>query len=91
MKYINIGCKINCWECKRNCEIKSLLEFSIYIPDIEQIIYFNIIETLKAMAGQFIIKGIPIKELDEELKIAAVSFYVARLKLKEHLIPENQK
>lgn len=91
MKYIDVGCNINCWECKEDCEAKKLLELSIYVPDIEQTLYSGILEYLKAQAGLFIVKGVPLKELDEEVKITSVSFYVARLKLKEQLIPENQK
>lgn len=91
MKYIDVGCNINCWECnKEDCEKKELMMLSIYIPDIEQVFYSSIMESLKAMAGRLLINGIPMNLLDEEVKITAVSFYVARLKLKEQLIPENQ-
>lgn len=90
MKYIDVGCNINCWECKKDCAVKNFMELSIYIPDIEPALYSSILESLKAQAGLFIVKGVPLSELDEEVKITAVSFYVARLKIKEQLAPENQ-
>ena len=90
MKYMDIGCKINCWECEKRCDYKTILKISIHLPFMEQYVYSEIMEKLKAQAGLLILKGISKQELDEEVKILAVSFYVARLKLKEQLIPEKQ-
>lgn len=88
MKYMDIGCSINCWECNEKCDFKEVLEISIYLPLLEQFVYSEIMEKLKAQAGQLLLSGISKEVLDEEIKILAVSFYVARLKLKEQLIPE---
>lgn len=88
MKYMDIGCNINCWECNEKCDFKEVLEISIYLPLLEQFVYSEIMEKLKAQAGQLLLSGISKEVLDEEIKILAVSFYVARLKLKEQLIPE---
>ena len=90
MKYMGIGCNINCWECKKKCEIKELLELSIHHPFIEQPTYAAIMESLKAQAGLLIVQGKNPKIIDEELQITAVSFYVARLKMKEQLNPKKQ-
>lgn len=89
MKYLDIGCNINCWECGKNCDYKKLLEYSIYIPFIEPIVYSEILEHLKAQAGLLILNGIRKEDLDEEIKILSVSFYVAKLKMKEQLIPKK--
>lgn len=90
MKYMDVGCNINCWECNEKCELKEILQISINLPFIEQYVYSEIMEKLKAQAGQLLISGISKQVLDEEIKILAVSFYVARLKLKEQLIPETE-
>ena len=89
MKYMDIGCNINCWKCDKRCDLKTLLMCSIYLPSFEQPAYAEIIEKLKAQAGLLIVQGANPKELNEELKIVAVSFYVARLKMKEQLIPDK--
>ena len=90
MKYMDIGCNINCWECNEKCELKEILLFSIYSPIAEQYVYSEIMEMLHAQAGQLFLSGISIEALNEEIKVLAVSFYVARLKLKEQLIPEAE-
>lgn len=89
MKYMDIGCNVNCWKCNEKCGFKEILQISIYLPLLEQDVYSEIIEKLNAQAGQLWLSGISKEVLDEEIKILAVSFYVARLKLKEQLIPEN--
>ena len=87
MKYMDFGCNINCWECNEKCGFKEILQISIYLPFIEQYVYSEIMEKLKAQAGQLYLSGISIEVLNEEIKVLAVSFYVARLKLKEQLLP----
>lgn len=89
MKYLDVGCNINCWECDKKCDYKKLLEYSIYIPSIEPIVYSEILERLKAQAGLLILNGVKKEDLDEEIKILSVSFYVAKLKMKEQLIPKK--
>ena len=86
MKYMDVGCNINCWECNKKCDFKEILQISIYLPITEQYVYSEIMEILKAQAGQLLLSGISKEVLDEEIKILSVSFYVARLKLKEQLI-----
>ena len=87
MKYMDVGCNINCCECNEKCDFKEILQISIYLPITEQYVYSEIMEILKAQAGQLLLSGISKEVLDEEIKVLAVSFYVARLKLKEQLIP----
>lgn len=104
MKYMDIGCKVNCWECTRNCEKKDLIMLSIILcdsPDISvtaiykdipitlnsknilNFFYFSIIDFLKPIAGMLINQAKNPKEVHEDLKELAVSFYVARLKMIE--------
>lgn len=90
MKYMDVGCNINCWECNKKCDLKEILQISIYLPITEQYVYSEIMEKLKAQAGQLLLLGISKEVLDEEIKVLAVSFYVARLKLKEQLIPDTE-
>ena len=90
MKYMDVGCNINCWECYKKCDLKEILQISIYLPITEQYVYSEFMEILKAQAGQLLLSGISKEVLDEEIKVLAVSFYVARLKLKEQLIPETE-
>lgn len=85
MKYMNIGCNIKCWECNKRCELKTILKISIYQPSTTNLVYKEIIEKLKAQAGLLILQEVNTKDLDEEIKILAVSFYVSRLKLIEEL------
>lgn len=85
MKYMDIGCKINCWRCERDCEIKHLMEYSTINPIFEQFFYYSIIEFLKPQAGLLITRGINPAAVNEEVKILAVSFYVARKKFIESL------
>ena len=56
----------------------------------ETILSDEFMEILKAQAGQLLLSGISKEVLDEEIKVLAVSFYVARLKLKEQLIPDTE-
>lgn len=34
MKYMDIGCNVNCWECTRNCSKKQIMMFSIVLIDL---------------------------------------------------------
>lgn len=104
MKYMDIGCNINCWECTRNCEKKDLMVLSIILcnsPNISvtaiykdksiilnsknilNFFYFSIIDFLKPIACLLINQAKNPKEVHEDLKELAVSFYVARLKMIE--------
>ena len=58
MKYMDVGCNINCWECNEKCDFKEILQISIYLPITEQYVYSEIMEILKAQAGQLLLSGI---------------------------------
>ena len=101
MKYMDIGCNINCWECTRVCSKKDLLVLSIILPDAPELVIsaiykdeeftldsenifnffcFEIIDSLKPMAGMLIAQGKDPKEIHQDLMELAVSFFVARQK-----------
>lgn len=84
MKYMDIGCKVNCWECTQNCYLKSIMELSLILPDFEDVFNYEVLESLKPQAGLLIAQGINIIDVNEDLKILAVSFFVARLKMSEN-------
>ena len=42
MKYMDIGCNINCWECTRNCDKKDLMALSVILPDSPEL-YVSVI------------------------------------------------
>lgn len=50
MKYIDIGCEINCWECKRACERKGIMVASIAVcenPELSIVVsYKNTLVTI---------------------------------------------
>lgn len=86
MKYLDVGCRINCWECNEDCNIKKLIKLSISNNSIEKVYYSCIIDALKIVAGIELTKGKDFEIIQEDFKEIAVSFYVARLKF----IEENQ-
>ena len=87
MKYMDIGCKVNCWECEREeCNLRDLMFFSILsdnsIPLLpESDFYLAIIDFLKPQAGLLISQGKDPKIVHQDLMELAVSFYVARLEI----------
>lgn len=34
MKHIDIGCKVNCWECTRACEKKGIIAISVAVCEV---------------------------------------------------------
>ena len=92
MQYMDIGCKVNCWECEREqCSLRTLMVFSIISSDVniplvtEEEFYSEIIGFLKPQAGLLITQGKDPKIVHQELMELAVSFYVARLKVIDFL------
>lgn len=85
MKYMDVGCNINCWECTRNCEIKEVMKISLINPILEKAFYYSIIQFLKPQAGLLITQGKNPDDVTEDMKILSVSFFVARKKLAETL------
>ena len=85
MKYMDIGCIINCWKCKQDCPIRDVMILSCKVPFLEELFYAMVIDSLKPMAGQLIAQGKNSQYVHEDLKLLAVSFYVARKKVMESL------
>ena len=99
MKYIDIGCPVNCWECTRSCEYKKLMIITNAVCESPQLSvsssyminngnglrFFNycIIEAIKLSARQLIEQGKNPIEVQQDVIELAVSFYVARLKMLE--------
>ena len=57
MKYMDMGCNINCWECNKRCDYKVILKASIFLPKLEGPVYGEIMEKLKAQAYLLTLKG----------------------------------
>ena len=85
MRYINFGCDINCPDCNKKCNIKDSMLASLNNPMLEQIFYISIMDYIKAHAGYYITRGFSYAAIQEDVKYAAVSFYVARLRLMKEL------
>lgn len=83
MKYVGIGCKINCWECNKVCPIKSIIKESLHNSIAERFFYVSVMQSLKASAGYSIAMGADVNIVNQEVKESAVCFYVARLKMLE--------
>ena len=75
MLLIDCNNNIKCWECKKDCDIREIMNLPSFI--------FNptIMNFLKANAGLLLTQGIPLQQIEEELKITAVGLYLSRLKL----------
>ena len=44
MKYLNLGCNINCYECSRECQFKKLMEDTVVLlndPDSIMVVQFQ--------------------------------------------------
>jgi len=85
MRYMDIGCNVDCCKCSKQCELKSLMETSIRFPYMEPVFYSIVMQYLKAQAGQLIVQGKNFAQVDEDVKELAVSFYVARQIMGEQL------
>lgn len=73
---LGFDCKINCWECPRDCFVKDIF------PLPEPIFNKIVMDSLKTTAGYAITVGKKKEVVEEKLKITAVSLYIAR---KEYL------
>ena len=34
MRYLDLGCNMNCWECSQECSIKEIMKISVLLLDI---------------------------------------------------------